>query len=132
MENLAFKFKGLGATNISNDQGITIPDELQHAEVKYRNQNQCFEAWWNLYPNLAQLDNSKMCAGSLEKSACLFDTGGPLYDAENGVIVGIASWEESKCSFKFGSVFTRMSTNVRNNIHSLILLSFHVHNATCF
>ena len=63
-----------------------------------------------------------MCAYDEDKSGSYGDSGGPLYDLENNMLVGVVSWGADPC-YEQPSVFSRIASQVRKNLiylyHSL-------------
>ena len=57
------------------------------------------------------IDDSMMCAYDLVKSACFGDSGGPLYDLENNMLIGVVSWGISCGSPP--TVYSRIASQVR-------------------
>jgi secreted trypsin-like serine protease len=65
-----------------------LPDELQHVEVDYVKNEVCREK----FARYTYDDETLICAAGDGKDACAGDSGGPLYDRENDVVVGLTSW----------------------------------------
>ena len=92
--------------NFSNDRsnlwavgfGITANDNnpyplrLQEVEVKYVTNSKCRETQGPL------IKEEMICAGEGGEGACKGDSGGPLWDAETNIVVGVTSWSNT-CEF---------------------------------
>ena len=79
--------KGFGNMNGTMDSN-NFAAILQHAELKYVNTDTC-----NSNDNLGLfVDDTMMCAYEVDTSGCFGDSGGPLYDLENDLLVGVTSW----------------------------------------
>ncbi len=65
-----------------------FPNKLHHVDLNYVKNENCDSSYRNF-----QFDDDKMmCAAAAGKDACGGDSGGPLYDEENDVVVGMTSW----------------------------------------
>lgn len=96
---------GLGALYYGGD----IPNELMHVDVSYVNNTVC-NAQYNADPLLTDIiDDSMMCAADPNEDACSGDSGGPLYDAENDVLVGVVSFGKECALPDFPGVYGRIS-----------------------
>jgi len=58
------------------------------------------------------LKEDMICAASDGKDACSNDSGGPLYDPESGVVVGIVSWGSGCAKPKYPGVYSRIANQV--------------------
>ena len=76
---------GFGLINLSES---ILPNHLQHVEVDYLTDADCREK----YRRYAYNDHVMMCASSPGKDACGGDSGGPLYDKDKDIVVGLTSW----------------------------------------
>ena len=69
-----------------------IPDILQHADLYTVDEHSCAEFWDSMAldePVHFKVDERYLCATSPNlKTACWGDSGGPLYDRDNEVLVG--------------------------------------------
>lgn len=54
-----------------------------------------------------------ICANESFKGSCYGDSGGPLYDSINNVVVGVMSFGFGECDLPLPSVFARISDQVR-------------------
>ena len=100
-----------------NDVGdYILPDELMHVEVSYVSNEVCNVNYLELED---YIDESKMCAADPGEDACNGDSGGPLYDAENDVLVGVVSYGEECALPKFPGVYGRIAQEVRVHTHKI-------------
>merc|ERR1712038_295260 len=96
---------GLGALYYGGD----IPNELMHVDVSYVNNTIC-NTQYNADPLFSNIiDESMMCAADPSEDACSGDSGGPLYDAENDVLVGVVSFGNECALESFPGVYGRIS-----------------------
>lgn len=96
---------GLGSLYYGGD----IPSELMHVDVSYVNNTMCKDRY-NADPFLTNIiDESMMCAADPNEDACSGDSGGPLYDAENDVLVGVVSFGKECALADFPGVYSRIS-----------------------
>jgi secreted trypsin-like serine protease len=89
-----------------------------HAPVLYVNQTKCAISYSQDYGNYSAIDvqeNIIICAaGFNEQDACLGDSGGPLYDENEKVLVGIVSFGWGCGDANFPGGYTRISSMVRS------------------
>merc|ERR1712038_1032957 len=96
---------GLGALYYGGD----IPNKLMHVDVSYVNNTIC-NTQYNADPLFSNIiDESMMCAADPSEDACSGDSGGPLYDAENDVLVGVVSFGNECALESFPGVYSRIS-----------------------
>merc|ERR1712038_279965 len=96
---------GLGALYYGGD----IPNELMHVNVSYVNNTVCKDQY-NADPFFTDIiDDSMMCAADPNEDSCSGDSGGPLYDAENDVLVGVVSFGKECALPDFPGVYSRIS-----------------------
>jgi secreted trypsin-like serine protease len=76
---------GLGSTKLN---GGGYPTHLLHVDLGYVKQWRCKA----LYKPLPWIKDSMMCTTVGAKDTLGGDSGGPLYDKENKVLVGLVSW----------------------------------------
>ena len=62
----------------------------------------------------ANLGESTICAGhdAGTGDACNGDSGGPLFDRENQVLVGLTSYGDAECVSESPGVYARIADNV--------------------
>merc|ERR1711933_654130 len=79
------KLLAIGLGRLSSG-GLT-PEELMHVEVSYVTNDQCDADY-------AQIDitDDMLCAADPGKDSCHGDSGGPLWDEEDNLLVGVVSW----------------------------------------
>lgn len=88
---------GLGIDSQANfGSEVTYPGITKHVEVDFVNEDICSSIITSFVPGLI-ISDDQMCAGNADffgnkKGICNGDSGGPLYDKENNVLVGITSW----------------------------------------
>jgi len=80
-------------------------DTLRHVELDYVDNPTCE----NAYPTLIKDD--MMCASRRKKDACHNDSGGPLYDKEANVVVGIISWGSECAKQSYPGVYARIASD---------------------
>jgi|AntRauTorckE5430_2_1112549.scaffolds.fasta_scaffold00372_7 hypothetical protein len=94
---------GLGIIDVDQE---TLASRLQHAVFEYVPQDTCKEA---MKPTL--LGPATICAEDSDKrsDACNGDSGGPLYDRENQILVGLTSYGDPTCVSTRPGVYARIS-----------------------
>jgi len=99
--------------------GITSPrvyqtslsDDLLDIEVRYVPRPDCKDAYVELgYP----VDKSMVCAAPhrYNGGTCKGDSGGPLYDKENDLIIGVLSWANGCAEDGYPSVFASVEDEI--------------------
>jgi len=87
------------------------PNHLQHVEVHYVSNDVCTESFVGSdYEGIFQAE-SMMCAASAGKDACFKDSGGPLYDYNNDIVVGVVSWGIGCALPDYPGVYARISSS---------------------
>jgi V8-like Glu-specific endopeptidase len=83
-----------GWGQISGGQGGPLPQKLQHGEFPFITKQECAQAWGSY------ITDQTLCVYESSSSACMGDSGGPLYDETSGnpVQVGIVSFGTQSCS----------------------------------
>lgn len=96
---------GMGFTDPSNQIAAS---RLEEAELEYVPEDSCKD---QLKPLL--LGQFTICATDIGRvsDVCFGDSGGPLYDKENKVLVGLTSYGDSACSSRLPGVYARISDN---------------------
>lgn len=97
------------------DGELSTPENLQHIELSYVTNEQCDSAFQDSYYFLPDIAPSMMCAKGPDAlqygGSCYGDSGGPLYDSVNDVVVGVVSWGYPSCDDPaYPSVFGRISS----------------------
>mmetsp|Transcript_7144 Transcript_7144/g.8265 ORF Transcript_7144/g.8265 Transcript_7144/m.8265 type:complete len:418 (-) Transcript_7144:197-1450(-) len=95
-------FAGFGITDVENQ----LPSQtLLHVELAYVEQDECIDKLRNNF-----LGPSTMCAFYEMRDVCRGDSGGPLFDRENDVQVGLVSYGElCDGTPEFPGVYSRIS-----------------------
>ncbi len=78
------------------------PEFLQEAQLQEVGPSQCFARDWS--------QREQICAHSAQSSACMGDSGGPLFPVSGGrsvCVYGVVSFGDNKC--RESSVYTRVS-----------------------
>jgi len=85
---------------------LDLPNDLQHVDVKYVSDDYCEQVydWYNPYKR-----ESMMCASDIGKDACSGDSGGPLYDELNNVVVGVTSWGLGCARESYPGIYSRIA-----------------------
>ena len=87
--------KGFGTTTEQYKPSAWPEKILRHVETKYVTNGDCKCPSRNKcatgHPNYL-IDNMMMCTNLEGKNACRNDSGGPLYDKNRKVLVGVTSW----------------------------------------
>jgi len=78
---------------------------LMHVELDYVDNPTCAK----VYP--AYMRDDMMCASRLDKDACHNDSGGPLFDKDLNVAVGIISWGNECATPEYPGVYARIASN---------------------
>lgn len=65
------------------------PDKLLEVEVKYVSNSKCIEKHGWI------IRDAKLCAGENSEGACVGDSGGPLWDADKNIVVGVTSYSNT-------------------------------------
>ena len=83
---------GFGRTNSGTEVDPLFPKELMHTGLFYDPDCRNIE----MDPDVISEDHM-ICAGPLDEveSACSGDSGGPLFDRDNNVLVGITSFGDT-------------------------------------
>lgn len=79
---------------------------LSHAKVKYVSNIDCTTKYSY---DKKQISENMMCARDDGKDSCEGDSGGPLYDKDNDMVVGVISWGIGCASPEFPGVYARIS-----------------------
>eukprot|EP00551_Chaetoceros_affinis_P006398 CAMPEP_0203682980 /NCGR_PEP_ID=MMETSP0090-20130426/47282_1 /ASSEMBLY_ACC=CAM_ASM_001088 /TAXON_ID=426623 /ORGANISM="Chaetoceros affinis, Strain CCMP159" /LENGTH=485 /DNA_ID=CAMNT_0050552101 /DNA_START=27 /DNA_END=1484 /DNA_ORIENTATION=+ len=95
--------------------------ELREVELLYRDYDDCTKYPPSLYPKSSITDNM-MCATDDNKSLCNGDSGSALYDEENDMVTGIASFGrlDPFNPTVFPSVFARVSAQFESWIQPTV------------
>jgi len=91
---------GFGHSSFGGNDSTT----LRHVELDYVDPLTCTAA----YPG--HITGDMMCASRLGKDACHNDSGGPLFDKEANVVVGIVSWGHECAKPGYPGVYARIAT----------------------
>jgi len=98
---------------------------LREVELSYLNNEECTTFPKSLHPKSSITDNM-MCATDAGKSLCSGDSGSALFDEENKIVTGLASWGRLE-PFQptiFPSVFARVSAQFDSWIKPTICNEF--------
>jgi len=98
---------GLGLTSYVDNQ--SAPSDLKHVEIKYITNKSCGEDYG--YSSW-QIKDSMMCARDTDADSCNGDSGGPLYDKDNNVLVGLTSWGKGCANANYPGVYSRIAHEV--------------------
>lgn len=112
---------GLGVTNVAYGQKASF---LQEIELLYVPEEQCQEEFKPI-----KLQPSTLCYHHPDQSgdSCVGDSGGPLYDRENNVLVGLTSYGESTCTSQIPSKFLYAFNYSKDYAMSAHPASNHIH-----
>lgn len=66
-----------------------FPTKLQEVEVKYVSQTKCREIQGPV------VSDDMLCAGEKGEGSCIGDSGGPVWDAEKNIVIGVTSWSNT-------------------------------------
>jgi hypothetical protein len=91
---------GLGHLNPNTGE---LPKHLQHVETKY--QRDCSDTYGTMYD-----PTTMICTRDIDKDACSGDSGGPLYDKDNDMVVGVVSWGIGCAEEIHPGVYSRISS----------------------
>lgn len=94
-------YKGFG----HEEFGGADSNILKHVELDYVDDPTCTE----IYP---WLTSDMMCAERAGSDACHNDSGGPLFDKESNMVVGVISWGHECARAGFPGVYSRIATEV--------------------
>lgn len=76
---------GFGRTT----EAVLKPNNLQEVGVKYVSNSKCIEKQgWTIR-------DAHLCAGENSEGACVGDSGGPLWDADKNIVVGVTSYSNT-------------------------------------
>jgi len=99
------------SNNYTEDKDLWIAgfgdydNHLMQAKLKFVPDSEC-----SLSFDEGEIDHSMMCAMADYEGPCNGDSGGPLYDGENNMIVGLISWGSKPCANKDKpSVYNRLA-----------------------
>jgi len=102
---------GYGDSNKADDfdkntsWDVTHPGTLQEVDVSYIDSDQCKEDFW------PYLTKNMMCASNTGgKDACKGDSGGPLFDKTNDMVVGVVSYNDGQCARDRPMVYARVAS----------------------
>ena len=100
-----FNLTGLGVIDVETKD---LASQLRHVELEYVPQDSCRERM-----KLRLLGEATICAEDSEKKSdvCNGDSGGPLYDSVNKVLVGLTSYGDPSCVSTIPGVYARISDN---------------------
>lgn len=98
---------GFGLTD-ENDFSSTS-EHLQHVDVSFVDFDICNENY------RGTLTESMMCAAESSKDSCYGDSGGPLIDANDGLIVGIVSSGHKCNQERFPGIYSKVYDSVSRN-----------------
>ena len=88
------------------------PNNLLHVDVKYVTNPTCQSAYDAINRNI---DSAMMCAAEPGKDSCRGDSGGPLLDKENNVLVGVVSFGVGCANPNYPGVYGRIAEEVSTN-----------------
>lgn len=77
---------GFGDADRGSLDDYLFPSRLQEVEVKYVSNSKCRET---ISPFIK---DEMLCAGENYEGACVGDSGGPLWDAEMNIVIGVTSF----------------------------------------
>lgn len=101
---------GMGTTYFGGGTE-SLPTALQHVELKYISNTSCKNDYGY---SSSDITSNMMCAADFEngsaQDACSGDSGGPLYDSENNVLVGVVSWGYKCAEPDYPGVYSRISS----------------------
>uniref|UniRef100_A0A7S3Q6F6 Peptidase S1 domain-containing protein n=1 Tax=Chaetoceros debilis TaxID=122233 RepID=A0A7S3Q6F6_9STRA len=98
---------GFGSTGECTPGDCFKPNRLQHVDVPYiPNTSCCSDSYWY---SCSSITENMICAGKKGKDSCIGDSGGPLYDKANNVLVGITSWGIGCGRDNYPGVYSRVS-----------------------
>jgi len=80
---------GFGTTS-TDPSSPTFPTRLQEVEISIVNENICQQS--------RPITENMICAADPGKNSCNGDSGGPLYDKSNGVLIGVVSSGPQPCA----------------------------------
>lgn len=97
---------GMGRQTEAGNLSFTIRD----VTIPAADQKACADAYQQLEPPRQVVNKNMFCAGTIEKSPCKGDSGGPLLTTgANKTLVGIISWGAGCGRKNFPTVFARIS-----------------------
>lgn len=103
---------GMGTTYFGGGVG-SLPSALQHVELKYISNASCKNEYGY---DPVDITSNMMCAADFEngnaQDSCSGDSGGPLYDSENNVLVGVVSWGYKCAEANYPGVYSRISAQI--------------------
>jgi len=107
LKETKLKVKGWGL-----DESKVIQDNLQEANVKFRDTERCKESIIENSPFARGFFRryQSMCAGGIKRDSCGGDSGGPLVtDDQHEVQVGVVSWGMKNCASGLPGVYMNVS-----------------------
>ena len=127
---------GIFTKNPHDDNGV--PKILQHSELNFVGHEKCLNYWDSYYINNIEIiwpiDDHYLCATTPTSTACYGDSGGPVYDRDNNLLVGTTVATSVKehetipghfyCSTDFPDLYSRVSSYV--SYHFLKFLPRHI------
>lgn len=102
----SLKIFGFGYTIYEDNEPSIASNQLMETSLNYVTQTECRRDY--TCQDCDDITSSMMCAYADGTDACFGDSGGPLYDEEANVVVGIVSWGYG-CAQKFPGVYSRIS-----------------------
>ncbi len=119
---------GFGLTQMYPEQSS---NKLMGLEKKYVSIDRCLDSYQN--ETFVHVNEQMICAQNENpyKSACKGDSGGPLYDVEEGKLVGIVSAGPSECNqdpyHLLPVIYSRIASEVSFDIWKLTRTTFYFH-----
>lgn len=86
---------------------------LKHVQVNYVSNADCIGKYGYSQDDIT---DSMMCARDDGEDSCQDDSGGPLYDKANDVLVGVVSWGFECANPNYPGVYARISSQVSSSI----------------
>lgn len=91
------------------ENSVDVSNQLEHAELSYITNSDCISQYGFSDSNIT---DNMICASNYGVGSCEGDDGGPLYDSENNVLVGVISDRNNCGTWTYPGVYSRISSQV--------------------